>query len=222
MRLSWTSFSAAVFLACLCACSSPYPDRRGSGGESEEQGDAEVESLFVPSIDAPGLFEFETRDSTYIADRGFTIWALKAESQDPFVSRTAVLNKLGGNSAAGFGLVFCRHGADESADETMLVAMIDTEQEYLVGEAVGPSFRVIVPWTYSGRLKYGYNQANEVGLGLDGDTRVFTLSLNGEAVREFSAIESDYDCGGSNGYIAVISPQDDFPDKPVRIAYQER
>jgi hypothetical protein len=213
--------SAAFCLACLCACSSPYPEHRGEGAESGAQGGAEVESLFVPSADTPGLFEFETRDSAYIADRGFTIWTLKAEPQDPFVSRTAVLNKLSGNPAAGYGLVFCRHEADERADETMLVAMIDTEQEYLIGEAVGASFKVIVPWKYSALLKYGYNQANAIGLSLDGEARVFTLSVNGRAVEEFSAMESDYDLGGSNGFIAVISPKDDFPDKPVRISYLE-
>jgi hypothetical protein len=229
MRIFSRFLMGALALACLCACSSPCTDRPKEGGGSGDQDaadplSAEVESLFTPSTDSSGnaFFDFETRDSAYITDRGYTLWALRAAPQDPFVSRTVVLNKLGGNPSAGYGLVFCSRRADAHADETMLVAMIDAQQEYAIGEAVGSTYRPIVSWTYSPLLKLGYGQANELGLSLDGETRVFTLSINGEAVAEFSPMENDYYCGGGNGYLAVISPEDDFPRNPVHIIYQEK
>ena len=210
----------ALLVLCLASCSSPYPDRGGEGGTAGDEPALRADELFVPSADSPGLFTFETSDPDFISERGFTIWALRAPRQDPFVARTVVLNKRSGDPAAGYGLVFCRHRSEGLSDEAMLVAMIDTEQEFLIGEALGSDFKTILPWTYSPRLKLGYNQANTLGLSLDG--RSFALSLNGVVVARFEAIESDYSCGGENGYIAVISPKDRFPDQSVRIDFQER
>jgi hypothetical protein len=216
----------AIALALVCSCSSPYPDpQAGKGGSgSQGGGGAEAESLFVSSTDSSGAAAvyFRTSDAAYISDNGYTLWSLKAADQSPFVSRTVVLNKQSGDPGAGFGIVFCRHGASSIADETMLVAMIDTEQEYIVGEAIGSSFTAIVPWTSSPYLKRGYNQANAMSVSLDRMTRVFTLFINGERVKTFSAIEPGYDLSGGNGYIAVISPRDDFPTTPVCIAYIEQ
>jgi hypothetical protein len=224
MRLSRWIFSSlhalAFFLAC--ACSSPYdapPSRAGDPGDSMEEAD----TLFVSSTD-PSTFDFETNDRAYIADEGYTLWALKAGPQSPFVSRRVVLDKLDGNLGAGYGIVFCHHATGSAASETMLVAMIDAQQEYIVGEAVGSNFKAIIPWTKSPHLKYGYDQANTISVSLDGDTRVFTLLLNDDDANpiRFSAIEADYDLRGGNGYIAVISPRDSFPNTPVHITYQER
>lgn len=178
----------------------------------------EASSLFAPSATDPSLIAFSTNDSAYISDRGYTLWALKAAAQNPFVSRKAMLNKTSGSAEAGYGIVFCHHGADER----MLVAMIDTQGEYIVGEALGSSFSEIVPWTSTTCLKRGYNQDNAIEVSLDSGTRTFTLAINGTAVKTFTAIESTYDLGGDNGYIAVISPWDSFPETPVSVNFREQ
>jgi hypothetical protein len=178
----------------------------------------EASSLFVESPAEPGFFAFETNDAAYITDRGYTLWALKAAEQSPFASRTAMLNKSSGSAEAGYGIVFCHR----SAEERMLVVMIDTQQEYIVGEATGSAFTAIVPWTASAYLKKGYNQDNELGLRLDQATRTFTLALNGVDVKTFSAIETDYELGGGNGYLVVISPWDEFPGTPVSLSFREK
>jgi len=164
-------YPLVLFIAC--ACSSPYSNPGTGDAESPSGSGSEVESLFVPSIDGSGaaIFDFETSDSAYLGDNGYTLWALKAASQPAFTSRTVSLDKLSGNAAAGFGIVFCRHPSLSPSDETMLVAMINAQQEYIVGEAGGSIFTEIVPWTPSTFLKQGYNQTNIIGVSLDPATR---------------------------------------------------
>jgi hypothetical protein len=214
----------AIAVAAAIGCSSPGPDSDGESGKSsqKEEGESgtaqEASSLFVVDPGEPSLVEFETNDDAYISDRGYTLWALKANSQSPFVARTVVLNKRSGSAEAGYGLVFCHHGADER----MLVAMIDTQQEYIVGEAVGSRFTAIVPWTNSAYLKKGYNQDNEIGLRLDAGSSTFTLTLNGVGVKSFSAMEPEYELDGGNGYLVVVSPWDEFPGTPVHVTFREK
>jgi hypothetical protein len=171
----------------------------------------------VASEADPSLVEFETNDEAFIAERGYTLWALKAASQSPFSSRTVVLDKAGGCDEAGYGLVFC-HSAE---GERMLVAMINVRQEYIVGEATGSAFAAILPWKVSPLLKRGYNQDNEIGLRLDSAARRFTLAINGVDVDSFSAVEPDYELGGGNGYLVVVSPRDSFPGSPLRVSFRE-
>jgi hypothetical protein len=212
-----------LVLLIACSCSPPSSNPNPGSGDTGSLGGSgsEVESLFVPSIDGSGaaFFDFETSDSAYLGDKGYTLWAFKAEPQAPFTSRTVSVDKLSGNPAAGFGIVFCRQPS--FSGETMLVAMINAQQEYIVGEARGSIFTEIGPWTHSTYLKQGYNQTNILGLSLDAATRKFTLSLNGNPVPAFSALEPGYPLSGDNGYIAVISPFEKFPANPVRITYKE-
>jgi hypothetical protein len=190
------------------------PPGREGGGQGRVE---EASSLFAASDSDPSLVEFETNDDAYLTERGYTLWALKAAAQDPFDSRMVVLNKAGGCDEAGYGLVFC-HG---SRGERMLVAMINAKREYIVGEAAGSEFATIVPWTACSRLKGGYNQDNVIGLKLDAASRRFALSINGDEVCSFAAIEPDYGLGGGNGYLVVISPRDRFPDTPVSVSFRE-
>jgi hypothetical protein len=205
---------AALVLGCSPSGGSDDPEDQDHGGTGTIE---EASELFVESTTEPGLFKFETNDDAYISDRGFTLWALKAAAQDPFVSRTVVLNKSGGDAWAGYGIVFCHHAAAEG--ESMLVVMIDRQGEYIVGEATGSVFTAIVPWTTSTSLKQGLNQDNKIAVRLDAST--FTLSINDVDVKTFSAIETDYELGGDNGYLVVISPWDKFPGTPVKVSFKE-
>ena len=190
---------------------------RGPAEGSDLPGGEEASSLFAAAPADPAQVDFVTDDDAFVTDRGYTLWALRAGELSPFSSRLVVANKASGSAEAGYGLVFCHRGAEER----MLVAMIDAQGEYIVGEASGSTFTAIVPWTSSAYLKRGFNQDNLIGLRLDPASRTFTLSLNGSDVRSFTAVESGYELGGGEGYIVVISPRERFPGTPVRASFRE-
>jgi len=215
------ALAAGLAAALLLGCSTPSSgsesgtDSSGGGGTGTI---AEESSLFGASAADPSLVEFSTNDSAYITERGYTLWALKAAAQSPFISREVVLTKTSGSAEAGYGIVFCHH----DAGERMLVAMIDAQGEYIVGEALGSTFSAIVPWTSSTYLRRGYNQDNTIELSLDSGARTFSLEINGNVVKSFAAIESDYDLSGDNGYLVVVSPWDSFPGTPVSVNFKEQ
>jgi len=222
---------SAVAILCLaitalsilgCSCASPYPDNADHRADPNPDGGRE-ESLFSPRTDEGGepFLEFETSDPAYLCPRGYTLWSLKADPQTEFASRRVLACKLGGYGATGFGLVFCHRAAEDPDEETMLVALINIEQEYIVGEARGAAFAPLVEWTSSTALKRGYAQENEIRVELDRTTRFFSLYLNGIYACEFTTSSPEYELGGGNGYIAVISPRDKFPASPVHIAFKE-
>jgi len=213
----------ALIAAALLSCSPPYHDPTdinldpGSGGQVEE-------TLFVETSAQGGdpLVEFETADSAYLSSYGYTLWSLKGPQADEFTSRSVMVNKISGEAAAGYGVLFCQHAASDPNDETMLIVMINTQQEYIVGEALGGTFSRLVDWTYCSALNQGYNQENIIQVDLDRPTRTFTLRLNGNEVNTFTPSDPQYDLGGGSGYIVVISPRESFPGTPVHVLFQER
>ena len=184
----------------------------------------QVDDMFTADPDSPGHFIFQTNDPAWWGPYGYTLWALKGEALSPFVSRQVQVNKVSGDSAAGYGVVFCHYDTGEpTVGETMLVAMIDTQREFIVGEVTGASFSEILPWTESTFLSRGYNQANVMKVTYDAGEKEFALFLNGgEAARFRDDSGPFHDAGGGNGYIVVISPRDDFPHAPVHVIFQEQ
>jgi hypothetical protein len=212
-----------VIAALLLSCSPSYHDPTdisldpGSGGQVEE-------TLFVNTTTTGGnpLIEFETADLAYLSPYGYTLWSLKGPHADAFTSRRVMVDKTSGEAAAGYGVLFCHHAASDPNDEAMLIVMINTRQEYIVGEAQGGTFSRLIDWTYSSALKPGYNQENIIQVDLDRPTRTFTLRLNGNEVNTFTPSTTTYELGGGSGYIVVISPRDSFPGTPVHVLFQER
>ncbi len=189
-----------------------------SGGTSTTVQD---DSLFAETQSGSlRKFSFYTSDQAYISNSGYTFWSLNKNIQNPFIARTVHINKLSGDSAAGYGIVFCHHDAGSSGSlEKMLIVLINTKGEYTIGEAVGGVFSYIKDWAISPNIKIGYNQENTIGLALNG--RIFTLCLNGVEAARFTALEESYELAGGDGCIAVISPLENFPSVPVSISYTE-
>lgn len=201
----------------LAACPPPTPVTPGSDGDPGTGTVTEDSALFEAADGSEGVYVFRTNDTAYSGGSGWSFWTLVGEDSRPFPGYSAALVKTSGNSRAGYGIVFCHEGSGSA--ETMLVAMINVSGEYLVGEVVGAEFSALVPWTSSGRLKTGYNQRNEVAVFLsDG---AFSLWLNGESVETFEDEEPPLHTGGRCGFLAVVSPLDDFPGTPVRVTFEE-
>ncbi len=193
-------------------------------GQGAAQGDEAIEEhseLFVTQGGEPGLpvtTVFQTNDTRYWGRYGYTLWAPTGVQQTPFAGRQVTAAKIGGNAAAGFGVVFCAYDSG-TGGETMLVVMINTQQEYIVGEATGGVFRELVPWTTLPALKLGYNQANTIALAPDGGE--YVLAINGTEAARFRDDEPPLHTGGADGYLVVISPLDNFPETPVHVVFQE-
>jgi len=210
--------AVSAFLLLGCPQPSTVP---GDDLGDDSAGQVEMHSeLFVADPVDPAHFVLETNDTKYHGTSGFTLWTANIGNQATFIARTVSVMKASGVSGAGYGIVFC-HGTDAaSGSETMLVVMINNNREYIVGEVIGAEFTEILPWTETATLTGGYNQKNTIALSRDGEG-LFTLSLNGTTAATFRDEETPFHTGGNDGYLAVISPGDDFPTESVHIEYWE-
>ena len=192
------------------------PSDPGTGGVVQQQN-----NLFVSQPN--GEYDFLTNDSAYQGTNGYTLWALPLPGQTVFTKRDVTLTKSGGNGYAGYGIVFCQYDTgNPSLGETMLVAMINTQQQYSVGEATGSVYTRYTSstWVQSTVLGKGYGVPNDVKITRD-SSGLFTLTLNAVIVMTFRDGRIPLQTGGGDGYLAVISPQDSFPGTPVTVTYKD-
>jgi hypothetical protein len=194
-----------------CPVTSPPgagPDLEGTTGNLQK-----ADELFEQDAEAPTRCVFRTNDPAYWGPYGTTLWTLAGSAQEPFQQLEVELNKVEGDDTAGYGVVFC------GTEETMLVAMINTRQEFIVGEVTRATFTEIVPWSSCGALKSGFNQSNVLRVTCAAGE--YCLFLNGtEAVRFRDEEEPRHDQGGRSGYMVVISPLDSFPSGYVHVIFQ--
>ena len=206
----WGFFTGAVFMFSGCPVSPVKPEPVLPDGESIEMNS----SLFVTDSGI-GTVSFSTNDNAYTGEYGYTLWTEEETVHDPFTRVNVTLSKLSGDDTAGYGVVFCSH------DDTMLLVLINTKKEYLIGELTGNVFNELQGWKESSDLFGGYNQTNILDITLDSGTGVFSLSFNGGISVTFRDDEEPYHTGGKNGYLVVVSPRDDFPDVPVSVTFKE-
>lgn len=219
-RAKGIAAALAAALACSLAisgCASP-----AQGGEAPEiptdNHVAEHSELFVDKGD--GAITFETNDGAYVSPTGYTLWTPNGATQEPFVERETKLTKLSGDDIAGYGIVICQYDTgDPYVGMTMLVLMIRTDGDYIVGEVNGSTFTALFPWTPSAALVSGYNQANTVKVALESGE--FVVSINGTEVKRFRDEAEPYHTHGADGYLTVISPYEDFPEVPVKVLFQD-
>ncbi len=201
-----------LFLMLLIACPVTY-----EAAPVEDPADTAVieenSTLFVEEAET-GLVNFTTNESRFLGTYGFTLWMETGQVEDPFTALSVQLTKYSGVEEAGYGIVFC------SGENSRLVLLINTRGEYIIGELAGNSFTVLQEWTSTADLKKGYSQTNKADIAYDQDTGNFTLTFNDGDAIIFRDDEEPYHTSGAPGYIAVISPLENFPDVPVSIDYE--
>ena len=220
-RIALVILMPAVILF-LSGCPSPgggtqaVVDDTGTAGVVEQKSE-----LFVQ---LNGVYDFTTNDSAYWGPNGYTLWALPLAGQQTFTQRDVTLIKKSGNAYAGYGIIFCQYDTgNPSLGETMLVAMINTQQQYTIGEAAGSVYTPYTSptWVQNPGLAKGYGMTNNLKVTRDVDG-LFHLSLNGSEAMTFRDGRIPLQAGGGDGYLAVISPQDSFPGTPVTVSYTEK
>ena len=189
----------------------------GTGGTTDQQ-----DQLFVQQSD-PASWLFATSDSAYWGPGGYTLWSLPLQVTDPFVQREVTLVKTSGNAWAGFGVVFCHADAGPGVSESMLLVMINTEQQYSVGEVNGSHYSPYTTptWVTHASLAHGYGVPNAVRITREAGGQ-FTLYLNEVAAMTFHDGRSPAPGGGGGGHLVVVSPQDSFPAIPVSVTFTEK
>jgi len=208
---------ALCALAALLLIDCPLTPEGRQGGELPS-GDSELYSeLFEEPEGSPGTRVFLVNDPDLWGPYGSTLWYLTGSSQEPFAMLDLELTKFSGDGSAGFGAVLC-HREDPGLGETMLVVMINTRQQFIIGEVVGTEFQAIVPWTDCAALAAG-SAVNRLRVRREGE--VFTVSFNGLEARSFRDEQAPQHLGGSDGLIAVISPLDRFPLTAVHVVFRQ-
>jgi len=214
----------AAVTAVLGGCPSSYdpgngtPDSSAGTGGTPQQND----ELFVQQSD-PQNWHFTTADTAYWGPSGYTLWSLSLPDQEPFAQREVSLVKTSGNAWAGFGLVLSHVDSAGAALESMLLVMINTQQQYTIGEVNGSHFNPYTSptWVTSPNLTRGYGGSNDVKVTRDAGGQ-FTLYLNQVQTATFRDGRTDAPDGGGNGFLVVISPQDSFPQIPVSVSFTEK
>jgi len=218
-RAAWIALLSLAILLCGCPSSNPPEELTAT----EDTGSAEQhDELFVQQPDQSWLFS--TNDCAFWGPNGYTLWALPLAGQATFAVRDVELVKNSGNAWAGYGIIFCQLvTGDPSPEESMLLVMINTQQQYSLGEVNGSRYTPYTSptWVSHSGLNRGYGVANRVTVTRDAEG-LFTLYVNQVQVTTFRDGRTPVPSGGGDGYLAVISPQDVFPQSPVTVSYKEK
>ena len=209
--------AAVLLLAIALLSDCPFTSDTGAENEIPAEQIQQRSDLFVPQEDDSGKYTFFTNDPALWGPYGCTLWALTGTRQEPFAERGLAMQKISGDAAAGFGAILC-HRDDQLWGETMLVVLINTRQEYTVGEVTGAQFQYLQPWAQCPALVAGY-ALNRLRVQSDGDG--FSVYFNDALAGSFQDEEAPLHLGGDDGLIVVISPQDQFPETGVHVVFEE-
>ena len=218
-RAAWIVLPSLAVL--LFGCPSSYDPGKMALGD-DISGVEQRDELFVQQPDDSWLFS--TNDNAFWGPNGYTLWALPLPGQSAFARRDVDLVKSSGNAWAGYGIVFCQlDTGDPSTGESMALVMINTQQQYSLGEVNGSRYTPYTSptWVSHPGLNRGYGVANRVTVTRDAGG-LFTLYLNQAQVMTFHDGRIPVPTGGGDGYLVVISPQDVFPQSPVSVSFLER
>jgi hypothetical protein len=217
------SVALSSLLVLLSGCPQSYDSTTWTPGDGTAGTAEEHDELFVQQTD-PASWRFSTNDSAFWGPSGYTLWALPLPDQPTFAQRDVVLVKESGNAWTGYGIIFCHlDTGDPSLGESMLLVMINTQQQYSLGEVTGSHYTPYTSptWVSCPGLFKGYGVANGLKVTRDAGG-LFTLYLNQGQVMTFHDGRTPTPTGGANGYLVVISPQDSFPQSPVSVVFTEK
>jgi hypothetical protein len=133
----------------------------------------------------------------------------------------AELTKFSGSPRGGYGIVFC------ATSTRFLVAMIDTEGNYIVGAVEDGTWTPLNSgWKKSSALIEGYGMKNSIRVARvaeNTEIREFKLFLNGTEAEDFFDSEGAIPASGAYGFICVIGTEldENFPDRPVKVSFKE-
>lgn len=209
-------------IALLSACGlSPIEEKKGIEAD-EPVNILEESSLFIEDSEYPSRYLFETNDSKYLNEKGFTIWTTtKTNTSNGFESISVEMAKLSGRAETGFGVVFCEQQFEEKP--YMLTVMINANGLYTIGKVVnGVFYHLEGNWKFSDYINKGYGLKNTICISYNNLLESFVLKINDEEITTFTVPEKIKFKGSESGYVVVISNREEFPEKAVRVEFEDK
>lgn len=209
-------------LIILASCSlTPYGGGEPEVQQPEEPSVIEEESTLYAETVEGEKYVFETNDTRYLTEAGYTIWTTKhVNESDSFEAVSVTMSKESGRSEAGYGIVFCSQEIEEKP--FLITVLINTMGMYAVGKVVdGVYSHINGGWKSPKGIKGGYGINNEISVSYDGKEKSFLLKINGHDITTFTVQEDIKFKGSRWGYVAVIAANEDFPKNPVKITFEK-
>ncbi len=204
-----------MLLTCLIISSCSGYVIGGGNTSPVEETEVIQEDLF--KSEDGSSFIFKTNNKKYLKNRGYTIWSLpKTNNTDSFGMDVDIL-KQSGKDNMGYGIVFSAYETQEGISK-MQAILIDVNQNYIIGNISDGKFEASKSWTYTKNLNGGYN-TNNIKINFDENEKKFKLFFNGLEEPTFSSITDNFQ-NTSYGFVATISPYEDFDSSFVWIEYK--
>lgn len=209
--------SLALFSSCGLASF-----EEGENLIKPEQTNLQEESSMFEKDERNKIFTFETNDTKYLGANGWTLWTVpNVNASESFNPVAVEVIKESGRTEAGFGLVFCEQEIE--GKPFMLAVLINANGYYTVGKVSDGVFcHINDGWKNSNFINKGYGIKNTISVAYDSGTRNFILKINGYKITSFTVSEQISFKNSRSGFAVVIANNESFPDKPVRITFENK
>lgn len=209
--------SLVLFSSCEIA-----PFEEGENLVNPDQTNLQEESSMFEKDEQNETFTFETNDTKYLGEKGWTLWTVpNVNTSESFNPVAVEVIKESGRTEAGFGLVFCEQKIE--GKPFMLAVLINANGYYTVGKVSDGVFcHINDGWKNSNFINKGYGIKNTISVAYDSGTRNFILKINGYEITSFTVSEQISFKNSRSGFAVVIANNESFPDKPVRITFENK
>jgi len=177
-------------------------------------GNPENDALFIQENE---ITTFSLCDEQYWSSQGYTLWSFDKELSAAYSSLNFTIQKQSGTPEAGYGIIFAQYTTNTV--NNMLILLLNTQGQYCVGELKNSKFYTLKSWTSHDCINKGYAVENAVSINYK--NYKYQIKINNVEVYTIKKNSLLYTTG-KVGYIAVISPKDNFPDERVLITYTKQ
>lgn len=213
-RKTYCIFLSAAILFVAC----DLPVKQIYDAEEDDTTTEENSSLFESQDD--GSYKFETNDTKYTSENGYTIWAVTQQisSTESFSDFTTSIIKSQGNTGYGFGVIF-NGNTDSNGNTSMICVMIRTTGYYAIGKVENGLYDDIQYWEPNSYIKTGLGVKNTIKITKDSTSNEYAVTFNGDSTVNFSDTGSYIYDNGNRGYVVVLAPDENFPTNRVVVSF---
>lgn len=209
--------SLVLFSSCEIA-----PFEEGENLVNPDQTNLQEESSMFEKDEQNETFTFETNDTKYLGEKGWTLWTVpNVNTSESFNPVAVEVIKESGRTEAGFGLVFCEQKID--GKPFMLAVLINANGYYTVGKVSDGVFcHINDGWKNSNFINKGYGIKNTISVAYDTGNKNFILKINSYEITSFTVSEQISFKNSKSGFAVVIANNENFPSNPVRVTFEKK